>query len=128
MRYLLDTHAFLWFVGGIEGFSQEVIDLIIDSRNQKLLSIASIWELSIKISLKKIKIEGSLIDFVKSECEKNGFDLLNITLEHLNKPSHLPFHHKDPFDRLIITQALVESIPIISSDEVFEKYKVKRIW
>ncbi|MBM4176371.1 MAG: type II toxin-antitoxin system VapC family toxin [Ignavibacteria bacterium] len=128
MKYLLDTHTFLWFVGGIEKISLKVTELIINSNNQKFISIASIWELSIKISLKKIEIEESLIDFVKSECEKNGFDLLNINLDHLNRLCNLPFHHKDPFDRLIISQALTENIPIISSDEVFEKYKVKMIW
>ena len=128
MKILLDTQSFLWFVNGDNKLSKVAIRSIENPANEKLLSLASIWELAIKIGLDKIKITGNLRDFILDETNKNGISIQHIKEDHIFKLVSLPYIHKDPFDRLLVCQCLIENISIISSDKVFEEYDVNRIW
>lgn len=128
MRLLLDTHAFLWFIQGNESLSKPAIALIEDPANQKLISIASLWEIAIKVSIGKLEIGISISELEETQILGNMLNVLNITPKHLNELAKLPFHHKDPFDRLIISQDVSEKIPIISRDKVFSSYSAQLLW
>jgi PIN domain nuclease of toxin-antitoxin system len=128
MKLLLDTHTFLWFIGGSSNLNSTARDLIDDRSNQRFLSIASLWEISVKVSIGKLKIALDFIDLVPREVYGNAIDLLNISPEHLDELAKLPFYHKDPFDRLIIAQSLVENMTLVSKDKAFESYPVTIIW
>lgn len=126
MKQLLDTHSFLWFIAGNPKISPKLRSQI--ENNDNLLSIASIWEIAIKSSLGKLNLGMSIPDLVKEQVVNNGIELLDITIEHLAVVANLPLHHRDPFDRLIIAQAIVEEIPIVGLDRVFDSYPIERIW
>ncbi|MDJ0900714.1 MAG: type II toxin-antitoxin system VapC family toxin [Xenococcus sp. MO_188.B8] len=127
MKLLLDTHTFLWFVNDNPRLSAYLKDLIEDEDNSIYLSFASLWEMSIKYNLGKLKFDTSYEKFVEEEIIQSSIKLINIKLEHLNIYSTLPLHHKDPFDRLIIAQSIVEEVPIITVDIAFEKYPINII-
>jgi PIN domain nuclease of toxin-antitoxin system len=124
MRLLLDTHAFLWFIQGSQNLSETARDLIEDQGNQKLLSIASLWEISIKVSIGKLDVGMAIAELVSREVYGNGFEVLAIQANHLDELTKLIFHHKDPFDRLIIAQALAERMPVVTRYEAFGRYPV----
>lgn len=131
MRYLIDTHVLLWFNSGSLELSQKAKEIILDKKNVVLISIASLWEISIKTSIGKLQISGeyeSIID----EITKNDIEILPINFAHTVVQNKLPFHHRDPFDRIIIAQGIVENISLISKDEIFDLYLIeneaKRIW
>ena len=128
MRMLLDTHAFLWFVLGDLQLSSTARRHIEDPGNEKLVSPASYWEIAIKISLKKYTLSQSYETFMQKGIEDNGFIILAIEPKHTAVLTSLPFHHRDPFDRLIIAQAMTEQMPVISGDAAFAAYPVTRIW
>jgi len=128
MRLLLDTNSFLWFIGGSDRLSVNARDLIVDLNNQLVLSSASLWEIAIKVSLGKLELLLPYNKLIPEQLEENDINVLPIELSHLNKVIELPFHHRDPFDRLIIAQALTEDLPVVSSDAVFSQYVVKVIW
>ncbi|ANV83712.1 twitching motility protein PilT [Picosynechococcus sp. PCC 7003] len=128
MKLILDTHAFLWFINGSDRLSPTARELIEDPNNQRYLSIASLWELSIKVSINKLKLGMSLIDLVEREVKGNDMEVFQINPHHLEKLSQLSFYHKDPFDRLIIAQSLVEDIAIITQDFQFIQYSVRILW
>jgi len=128
MNILLDTHAFLWFVWDDAQLSQTAKDTITDPNNRKLVSVASIWEIAIKVSLQKLDLGMPYLSFMQSQLAINLFEILPMALEHGAEVSRLPFHHRDPFDRLMIAQAMWEQIPIVSADSAFDAYSVKRIW
>ena len=128
MVVLLDTHSFLWFVNGSSKLSTETKKIIENPANAKLLSMASLWEIGIKITIGKLSITQPFDQFIPHQLHINGFEILEIKFEHLAKIIELPFHHRDPFDRLLIAQSLVEQIPIISVDSIFDAYAVKRLW
>lgn len=125
MKLLLDTHAFLWFIQGNEMLSDAARKLIEDETTQKFISVASLWEIAIKVSTGKLQIGMSMIELVRREVLGNAFNTLRIEPEHLNELAQMPFQHKDPFDRLIIAQSLVENMPIISKDRAFGNYSVR---
>ena len=127
MRLLLDTHTFLWFVNDNPKLSGHLKDLIEDTNNVSYLSMASLWEMSIKFNLGKLILNPNYEEFVEREVTTSTIQLLDIELEHLRVNSTLPFHHRDPFDRLIIAQSIVEEIPIVSVDSAFNKYSVNSI-
>ena len=127
MKLLLDTHTFLWFVNDNLKLSDRLKDLIEDTNNVSYLSIASLWEMSIKFNLGKLILEPNYEEFVEKEVTTSAIQLLNIELEHLRINATLPFHHRDPFDRLIIAQSIGEDIPIVSIDSAFDKYSVTLI-
>lgn len=96
--------------------------------NEKLISMASLWEMAIKVSIGRLNMAESFETLIPRQIEPNGFQLLNIKFEHIAKLVSLPFHHRDPFDRLLISQCMVENIPIISKDTAFDSYQIKRYW
>ena len=128
MRLLLDTHTLLWFALTDPQLSGTATSLIIDPDNEKLVSPASYWEIAIKISIKKYALSKPYEIFMDEAIDKNGFGYLHIEPKHTAALTRLPFHHKDPFDRLLIAQAIIEGIPIISGDTVLDSYPVKRLW
>ncbi|ALG69233.1 type II toxin-antitoxin system VapC family toxin [Beggiatoa leptomitoformis] len=128
MRLLLDTHAFLWFINGDDNLSQHSQLLIQDTNNEVLISIATLWEISIKSSLKKLELAQSFEILIPKELINNKFTLLPITVEHLIQLGKLPLHHRDPFDRILIAQSLCEQLPIVSKDSQFNNYSLEIIW
>ena len=128
MRLLLDTHTLLWFALTDPQLSGTATSLIMDPDNEKLVSPASYWEIAIKISIKKYSLSKPYEIFMDEAIDKNGFGYLHIEPKHTAALTTLPFHHKDPFDRLLIAQAIIEGIPIISGDTVLDSYPVKRLW
>ena len=128
MRVLLDTHAFLWFVLGDPQLSSNARHHIEDPDNEKLVSPASYWEIAIKISLRKYTLSQPYEAFMQRGLKDNGFIILAIEPKHTAALTSLPFHHRDPFDRLIIAQAMVEQMPVISGDAAFAAYPVTCIW
>jgi len=128
VRLLLDTHAFLWFSSGDPRLTTSAKELIADLENDLLLSIASVWEMAIKSSLGKLDLPDTLEAFLSSAQEHVSFQILPIELSHATYVAALPFHHRDPFDRLLVAQATVEGIPLLSADSRFELYAVERRW
>jgi PIN domain nuclease of toxin-antitoxin system len=128
MKVLLDTHAFLWFVLGDAKLSSNARHAIEDPDNEKLVSPASYWEIAIKISLNKYTLSQPYEAFMQKGIAGNGFSILPIEVQHTAALTTLPFHHRDPFDRLLIAQASVENIPVISGDAAFAAYPVTCIW
>ncbi|MGD1929223.1 MAG: type II toxin-antitoxin system VapC family toxin [Leptolyngbyaceae cyanobacterium] len=128
MRFLLDTHAFLWFVLDSPKLSQAASQLIQNPAYDILISPASYWEIAIKVSLGKYQIPEAFQSWMEHQITMNSFNVLPIAVAHASMVSTLPFHHRDPFDRLLCAQALVEKIPIISTDGVFDRYGVERQW
>jgi len=128
MKILLATHAFLWFVNGDSNLTETARGLIEDLENQRFLSVASLWEMSIKSSIGKLELSLSFEVLVQREVYGNAISLLAIQPSHLDVLTKLPFHHKDPFDRLIIAQGLTEKMAIITKDNFFDSYSVVRLW
>jgi PIN domain nuclease of toxin-antitoxin system len=128
VRLLLDTHAFLWFIAGSTQLGSGARAAIEDPSSERLLSAASIWETAIKISIGKLTVGSPFETFVVDQMRANGIELLGILPKHCAIVVSLPFHHRDPFDRLLIAQALVEQVPIVSADASFDAYGVQRIW
>lgn len=125
---LLDTHAMLWFFWDDPLLSLRAKSLIEDPNNRKLVSIASCWEIAIKCGLGKLKLGSPSQAFLSHEIARNNFELLPISLIHATSVESLPLHQKDPFDRLLIAQALAERISVISADAMFDNYGVSRLW
>ena len=128
MHTLLDTNSFLWFISGSDRLSNNAQNFIADSSNELVLSVASLWEIAIKISLGKLELLRPFEQLMREQLRENAIDILPIKLAHLSKMIDLPFHHRDPFDRLIIAQALTEGFPVISSDTIFKNYVVEVVW
>jgi PIN domain nuclease of toxin-antitoxin system len=128
VNLLLDTHTFLWFVNGNKQISDKVKKLIESEDNQSFISIASLWEMSIKYNLGKLKFDEPFDTFIEREITNSEINILHINLEHLKITATLPLYHRDPFDRLIIAQAIIENINLLSKDSAFDAYSVKRIW
>ncbi|HZS09824.1 MAG TPA: type II toxin-antitoxin system VapC family toxin [Blastocatellia bacterium] len=128
MRLLLDTHAFLWFILNDQQLSATARGLIADPNNEIEISPASYWEIAIKISIGKYSLAEPLADFIEREVATNQFHILSIEPRHVAPLTSLPFHHRDPFDRLIIAQGMVEQIPVVSADAAFDDYPVTRLW
>lgn len=127
MKLLLDTHTFLWFIEDSPKLSAEAKGLL-ESEADLLLSIASIWEMAIKISIGKLSLASPFDEFISEQLSKNTIKLFPIRLAHLGLVSTLPFHHRDPFDRLLIAQAITEQCPIVSIDDKFDAYSIRRLW
>ena len=131
MKVIIDTHTFLWFIEGDSRLSATAKQIITEEENTVFLSIASIWEIAIKVSLGKLTTPPTSLPFVRQIDNilwENSISLLPITLEHLDKITKLPFHHRDPFDRLLIAQSIVEDLPLVSVDQIVDAYGANRIW
>ena len=128
MALLLDTHAFLWWVTDSPNLTKKARTAISSSDEVCFVSLATCWEMAIKVSLGRLKLPQTLDRFVSEQMAANGFRPLAITLAHTALVSTLPFHHRDPFDRLLAAQAIDGGLSMVSADVEFKKYGVKRVW
>jgi len=128
MKVLLDTHAFIWWDGNPTRLSPHVLALCQNRDNTLMLSVASIWEMQIKLQLGKLTMKMPLAELIESQQQTNNLEILPITLTHVLALQNLPLHHKDPFDRLLIAQAGIEEAVLISGDAAFAKYDVRLMW
>ena len=128
VRLLLDTHTFLWWVEDAPDLSKKARQAIINPDNECFLSLASCWEMAIKLSLGKLKLAGVIERFIPEQLSANGFRQLEVDFRHVARVATMPFHHRDPFDRLLAAQAKEEKLAIVSADAIFQKYGVKRVW
>jgi PIN domain nuclease of toxin-antitoxin system len=127
MDLLLDTHAFIWFLNGDNQLPTTLRNLISDTANRCYLSIASLWEIAIKSSLGKLELQGDFKQ-IAGFLNDNDIEVLPITFEHIQRLLQLESHHQDPFDRMIIAQALAENLSLATKDEVFQEYGVTILW
>ncbi len=125
---LLDTHTMLWFFWDDPQLSARAKSLIEDAGNRKLVSIASCWEIAIKVGLGKLDLGEPSRSFLPREIARNNFELLPISLGHATMIEGLVAHHRDPFDRVLVAQAMIESLPLASVDGIFNQYGVPRLW
>ena len=128
MKVLLDTHTFLWLVAGDERLSKTARQTFLNLENKLFFSAASLWEICIKISLGKISLKSGWFQTIQDEMELNAILWLPIEMQHCVELTKLPFHHRDPFDRMLIAQAIVEDMQLLSRDSRLSAYAVKRIW
>ena len=128
MTLLLDTHAFLWFVWDDQNLSLSAKALIEDPANRKLVSVASCWEIAIKVGLRKLTLGEPATTFLPRELSRNGIHLLAIELAHATFVESLPPHHKDPFDRLLVAQAIIDKLSLVSADAILDQYGIHRVW
>ena len=125
---LIDSHALLWFVWDDPNLSATAKALLEDPANQKFISVATCWEIAIKVGLKKLNLGEPATTFLPRELAANKFDLLAIELAHATFVESLPPHHKDPFDRLLVAQAMIEKLSLVSADAAFDRYGATRLW
>ncbi len=128
MRILLDTHAFLWTAVGSAQLSANATNLFLETQNELYLSVASIWEIAIKSSLGKLTFHKPIESYILDLLQENAIQLLNIDFRHVMRVAVLPYHHRDPFDRLLVSQAIEEKIAILSCDVAFDAYGIERFW
>jgi PIN domain nuclease of toxin-antitoxin system len=128
VKLLLDTHAFLWWVEGTPALGRRARAAVADPDNEIFFSVASCWELAIKLSLGKLRVTQRLDRFIPEQLTVNGFSLFPVELRHVIGVADLPFHHRDPFDRLLAAQALQDQLAIVSADRVFGRYGVTIVW
>jgi PIN domain nuclease of toxin-antitoxin system len=128
LRVLLDTHAFLWWIGDAAELSTRARQTIASPATECFFSAASCWEIAIKTSIGKLELDGLVERFIPSQLVANGFQELPIDIRHAARVARLPFHHRDPFDRLLVSQALEEGLAIVSADAIYARYGIKRIW
>ncbi len=125
---LLDTHAFLWWIADDARLSDRAREVIADGRNDVLFSAASGWEIAIKAGLGKLEVPEDLEAFVDEQLSKNAFRALPVRLSHALRVRSLPDHHRDPFDRLLVAQSVLEGLPILSADPQVALYPVEVVW
>lgn len=128
MNLLLDTHTFIWFASGDQKLSNKAKKLLLDGDNVLYLSMASLWEMSIKASLGKLTLGEPIEQLVQMQMQVNGLKLLNIKASHTFSVASLPWHHRDPFDRLLVCQSKCENMPMISCDKLIGGYQVEQLW
>lgn len=128
MKLLLDSHAIVWFIEGSALFSKTALRAIIDLANESFISPVTAWELAIKSSIGKLTLQTSLDDFIDLISNRSGLKPLQISAAHIKAVARLPLHHRDPFDRMLIAQATVEGMTLISSDGAIDAYGLQRIW
>ena len=128
MRYLLDTHAFLWWVADDTRLSEAVRKVIKDSENEIMVSSASVWEMSIKTGVGRLRIPGDMTQFMSEQLATQGFSTLPINLHHALHVAKLPLLHRDPFDRMLIAQTIVENLVLITADSAMTQYEIPLLW
>ena len=128
MKYLLDTMVWLWSVGPVENIGDAGLKVIESGETEVYLSVASSWEIAIKARLGKYKLSESPVRYVPKRLARQGIHILPVTLDHSLRVFELPLYHHDPFDHLLIAQAIVEGMVILTSDRVFAKYPVEVLW
>jgi len=127
MKLLLDTHALIWFAENDAHLSLGARQALEDEANELVCSVASIWEMAIKASLGKLKL-GALFDTFRRRLEEHGFAILPLEYAHAAHVLRLPWHHRDPFDRLLVAQAAIEQLALVSHDAQLDAYGINRIW
>ena len=127
MRFIIDTHTFLWFIHDSPQLSANAKNLL-ESDNDLWVSIVSLWEIAIKVNIGKLTLPNAYEDFIPEQLTLNDIEILPITMAHLAIYTTLPLYHRDPYDRLIIGQAMTEKVSIIGADVTFDNYSVNRIW
>lgn len=128
MKLLLDTHTLLWLLTGSADFSRKAREAVADTGNEKLLSVGSLWEITIKVSKERLEFDRPLADFLTWVQTHPQIQMLPIRPPHLLWLATLPHHHRDPFDRLIVAQALSEECTLVSRDTQLDAYGVSRLW
>ncbi len=128
MNLLSDTHAFIWSFSNTKKLSRTVAEAFKNPDNQIFLSVASVWEMQIKIKLDKMIFDDTLENIIIEQQNINSIQILPVRLSHALYLENLPLHHKDPFDRLLISQAIVENMILITADPEFSKYQVNLLW
>jgi PIN domain nuclease of toxin-antitoxin system len=128
MRVLVDTHTFIWDLEANPRSSRKAIEMLRSDSSELVFSLVSLWEIAIKIKIGKLNTVGSSVGYIREEMDAYGMELLPIRYEHILQLEALPAHHSDPFDRLLIAQAIAESLPILTDDAKFRLYPVKLIW
>lgn len=128
VKLLLDTHSLLWFIGGSPRLSLGARELIADITNPVFVSMASLWEIAIKVSLGKLSLGRPFAELIPGQLQLNAIELQAITVGQVAAVTTLPFHHRDPFDRLLIARAMVERMSIVSADPVFDAHAITRLW
>ena len=128
MSLLLDTHTFLWFINDDPRLSATAARHIGDPAARVLVSVVTAWEIAIKVSTGKLKLDRPLTRLWPESLARNEFEVLDVRSEHVMAISPLPLHHRDPFDRLLIAQAISEGLQLVSADVAFDAYPVERIW
>jgi PIN domain nuclease of toxin-antitoxin system len=128
MRVLTDSHALIWYVDQPHQLSPAALTALVDPANDLLLSAATVWEVSIKVSLGKLTLSGPFDAWMTQAAAGLGLTLLPITITYADAQSKLPWHHRDPFDRLLVAQSLTELVPVVSADPVLDRYAVTWIW
>ncbi len=126
-QFLLDTHALIWFLEGDSQLSTSAKNIILDTDNELFVSVASLWEMAIKISIGKLTLNQPLEQVIQ-RLPSQYITILPIEIPHVLSIKTLPFYHKDPFDRILIAQSLTENFSIISIETIFDQYSVKREW
>ena len=128
MNVLLDTHTALWFFAGDQRLSRKARNTIESEENTRFLSDASLWEICIKQSIGKLRLAEPFETKLILALKRNDIDSLSIERSHLFNVAQLPFHHRDPFDRLLISTALIEDLPVVTNDPAYQNYAVEVIW
>jgi len=128
VRLLLDTHALIWFAFDSPELSERARDVLLDLENEVLVSAASAWEITTKVRIGKLPIASRFAVEFRTKVQGLGFKELAVTVDHGQRAGLLPGSHKDPFDRMLIAQAIAEDMPIVSNERVFDEYHVRRIW
>ena len=128
MKYIIDTHIFLWFFGNPQKLSKKAKEILTDSESNLKLSVASIWEIGLKHSLNKLQLPTPPRDFILERTNKAQIKFLPITPSHTFRVNTLSLDHRDPFDRIIISQAIEEECTVITADKKFDDFEVQTIW
>jgi PIN domain nuclease of toxin-antitoxin system len=128
MKLLLDTHTFIWWDATPNKLPSQILALCRDPSNEIILSIASVWEIQIKLQLGKLQLKMPLQEIIGSQQQTNNVQVLEINLAHVLALDGLPTSHKDPFDRLLVAQANIDSAALVSGDKIFEQYPVQLLW
>jgi PIN domain nuclease of toxin-antitoxin system len=128
MLLLLDSHALIWSQDDTSQLSAAAMTALTNPGNDRLVSVATVWEIAIQVGKGRLPLSKPFRQWIDTAMEDMDMTLLPITLDHAERQSGLPTHHGDPFDRLLISQALVEGIPIVGRDAAFDAYGVSRIW
>jgi len=128
LRALLDTHVFLWWMAQDPRLSEVAVEAVSDGNNELLFSAASGWEMAIKAGLGKLRMPGDLGAYLSAQLSENAVGVLPVSLRHATGVARLPGHHRDPFDRLLISQALAEDLPIVTADPLITEYPVETVW
>ena len=128
MKVLVDTHTFLWALIARSPPHAKAKQILRSNEHELVFSLVSLWEIAIKIKTGKLTTIGSSVAYIRDEMNGYGMQLLPIRYEHILALESLPHHHGDPFDRLLIAQALTESLPILSADRIFASYGIKLVW